>query len=123
LSKDDVSAFTNAGDAISPDAGFTGGGLMNGQSFAIRSQQAYRPEKSTKRAGSQAHRSRQMIKTRYVILSALALLAFATSLRAQDGCTDSPEAPTALLMLVGSAGMFYGSSVLRKVLRGGGGKR
>jgi hypothetical protein len=35
LSKDDVSAFTNAGDVISPDADFTGGGLMNGQNIAI----------------------------------------------------------------------------------------
>jgi XrtJ-associated TM-motif-TM protein len=61
-----------------------------------------------------------MIKARYVILSALVLLVFATSLHAQGGCTDSPEAPTALLLLVGSVGMFYGSSVLRRVLRGRG---
>jgi len=40
LSKDDVSAFTNAGDVISPDAGMTGGGLMNGQSIAIALHQA-----------------------------------------------------------------------------------
>jgi XrtJ-associated TM-motif-TM protein len=64
----------------------------------------------------------KMNKTRFVILSTLALLACAASLQAQSGCTDSPEAPTALLMLVGTAGMFYGSSVLRKVL-GRGGKR
>lgn len=57
-----------------------------------------------------------MDKTRFVILSALALLACATSLHAQGGCVDTPVAPTILLILVGSAGMLYGSSVLRKVL-------
>lgn len=59
----------------------------------------------------------QLIKIRYVILPPLALLIATAPLHAQDGCTDSPEAPTALLMLVGTAGMFFGSSVLRKVLR------
>jgi len=63
-----------------------------------------------------------MIKFRYVVLPAVALLFMSTSLQAQSGCADSPEAPTALLMLVGTAGMFYGSSVLRKVL-GRGDKR
>jgi XrtJ-associated TM-motif-TM protein len=58
-----------------------------------------------------------MIKTRYVILFGPVLLISAASLHAQGGCTDSPEAPTALLMLVGTVGMFYGSSVLRKMLR------
>jgi XrtJ-associated TM-motif-TM protein len=58
-----------------------------------------------------------MIKTRYAVLSAISFLAFATSLHAQGGCVDSPEAPTVLLVLVGSLGMFYGSSALRKVLR------
>jgi len=57
-----------------------------------------------------------MVKIRFAILSTLAFLACATSLHAQGGCTDSPEAPTALLMFVGSAGMFYGSFALRKVL-------
>jgi XrtJ-associated TM-motif-TM protein len=59
-----------------------------------------------------------MIKPRYAVLSAIVLLFAAISLHAQSGggCVDSPEAPTVLLMLVGSAGMFYGSSVLRKVL-------
>ena len=64
-----------------------------------------------------------MIKIRYFILASLALLGFATVLHAQGtggGCDDSPEAPTALLMLVGAAGMFYGSSALGKVLRRGG---
>jgi XrtJ-associated TM-motif-TM protein len=60
-----------------------------------------------------------MIKFRYAVLSAITLLSAAISVHAQtlNGCTDSPEAPTALLMFVGTVGMFYGSSVLRKVLR------
>jgi XrtJ-associated TM-motif-TM protein len=58
-----------------------------------------------------------MIKTRYVTPAAVVLLISAASLHAQSGCADSPEAPTALLMLVGSIGMFYGSSVLRKMLK------
>ena len=65
-----------------------------------------------------------MNKTRFVILTTLALLACAISLHAQTGsgggCTDSPEAPTALLMLLGSGGIFLGSSALRKVFRRGG---
>ncbi len=58
-----------------------------------------------------------MSKSRFVIFVAVALFAFASSLHAQGGCTDSPEAPTVLLLLVGFAGMFYGSPVLKKVLR------
>jgi XrtJ-associated TM-motif-TM protein len=61
-----------------------------------------------------------MIKFRYAVLSAITLLSAVISVHAQvtlNGCTDSPEAPTALLMFVGTVGMFYGSSVLRKVLR------
>ena len=57
-----------------------------------------------------------MIKTRYLNPIASVLLLSAASLHAQGGCTDSPEAPTALLMLIGMAGMVYGSSVLRKML-------
>ena len=63
-----------------------------------------------------------MIKFRYVVLSAIALLLVSTSLQAQGGCVDSPEAPTALLMLVGTVGMFYGPLVVRKLF-GRGGKR
>lgn len=61
-----------------------------------------------------------MNKARYLILASLALLGFAAVLHAQGsggGCDDSPEAATALLMLVGAAGMFCGSPVLSKVLR------
>lgn len=61
-----------------------------------------------------------MIKKSYVVLAALVLLPFATSLYSQTGtgggCVDSPEAPTALLMLIGSVGIFYGPFALKKVL-------
>jgi len=40
-----------------------------------------------------------------------------TALHAQGGCVDSPEAPTDVLMLVGSIGMIYASSVVTKMLR------
>ncbi len=40
--------------------------------------------------------------------TALALLVFAAlPLHAQDGCTNSPENPTAILAVVGSAGAFF----------------
>jgi XrtJ-associated TM-motif-TM protein len=59
-----------------------------------------------------------MIRKRYYILSALAFISLSTLLRAQiSGCDDSPEAPTDILMLVGSIGMFYGSSVVMKLIR------
>ncbi len=48
--------------------------------------------------------------------AALPLLVLSTtSLHAQRGCFHSPEAPTGLLMLVGSVGMVGGSSLLRKL--------
>lgn len=47
----------------------------------------------------------------------LALLGSAATLHAQGGCADSPEAPTDVLLLVGSAGMFYGSSFVMKAIR------
>ncbi len=61
-----------------------------------------------------------MIKTRGAVLFVLTLFFAAISVHAQGtvgGCVDSPEAPTVLLMLVGSAGMFYGPSMLRWGLR------
>jgi XrtJ-associated TM-motif-TM protein len=61
-----------------------------------------------------------MIKSRYIVFSLLAILSTATILYAQVGCEDSPEAPTALLLLVGSAGVLYGPNLLRKVFRRGG---
>jgi XrtJ-associated TM-motif-TM protein len=38
------------------------------------------------------------------------LLAAATPLYAQNGCLNSPENPTALLAIVGSAGAFIASA-------------
>jgi len=35
------------------------------------------------------------------------LILSALPLYAQGGCTDSPEGPTAILGLVGAAGLFY----------------
>ncbi len=37
-------------------------------------------------------------------------LAVATPVRAQDGCANSPENPTALLAVVGSAGALIASA-------------
>jgi XrtJ-associated TM-motif-TM protein len=51
------------------------------------------------------------------VFAALLLACGSASLLAQGGCFDSPEAPTDVLLLVGSAGMFYGSSFVMKVLR------
>jgi XrtJ-associated TM-motif-TM protein len=62
-----------------------------------------------------------MIKAHYAALSVLVLLSVSTLVHAQtgsgSGCVNSPEAPTDVLMFIGSVGMFYGSSVLMKVLR------
>ena len=58
-----------------------------------------------------------MNATQFRFLAALLLLLATTSLHAQSGCVDSPEAPTDVLMLVGSAGMFCGSSVLMNLVR------
>jgi len=54
---------------------------------------------------------------RIVLSTLLVLLAIPTVMHAQGGCVDSPEAPTDVLMLIGSVGMMYGSSVVMKVLR------
>ena len=51
------------------------------------------------------------------LLVALMFFAIAAVMHAQSGCSDSPEAPTDMLMLVGSVGMIYGSSVVAKLLR------
>jgi XrtJ-associated TM-motif-TM protein len=45
-----------------------------------------------------------------LLLAGLALLfTVALPLHAQDGCTNSPENPTAILAVVGSAGAFFAS--------------
>ncbi len=54
---------------------------------------------------------------RYLSLSVLVIGFAAMSAHAQDGCTDSPEAPTDVLMLVGAIGMVYGSRVLERIVR------
>jgi XrtJ-associated TM-motif-TM protein len=48
----------------------------------------------------------------------LVVLIGSLKLHAQSGCDDSPEAPTDVLMLVGSVGMVYGSSLLRRLING-----
>jgi XrtJ-associated TM-motif-TM protein len=56
-------------------------------------------------------------RVRTIIFVAIACSIVCKSLYAQGGCLDSPEAPTDVLMGVGVAGMFYGSSIAMKVLR------
>ncbi len=46
---------------------------------------------------------------KYLPLSALVVLAIALPLHAQSGCTDSPENPTVVLALVGSASALFAS--------------
>jgi XrtJ-associated TM-motif-TM protein len=46
---------------------------------------------------------------RYAFLLALMLAAVVLPLRAQTGCTDSPEDPTIVLALVGGAGALVAS--------------
>ena len=58
-----------------------------------------------------------MKKFRIAILAALAFLTMPVLMHAQGGCVDSPEAPTDVLMLVGSVGMMLGSSLAMKIAR------
>jgi XrtJ-associated TM-motif-TM protein len=48
-----------------------------------------------------------MNKAMKVLLCSAALLLVAVPLHAQSGCTDSPENPTVVLALVGSAGALF----------------
>ena len=50
------------------------------------------------------------------VLAALVLLV-AAPIRAQRGCFHSPEAPTDVLLLVGSLGLFAGSSIVARLRR------
>jgi XrtJ-associated TM-motif-TM protein len=50
-----------------------------------------------------------MNKTLRLFLWSTAFLAIAVPLHAQSGCTDSPENPTVVLALVGSAGALFSS--------------
>jgi len=53
------------------------------------------------------------MKKTLLVVGAVLLLAAAMPLYAQSGCGDSPEAPTAILALVGSAGAFVVSARAR----------
>ncbi len=48
-----------------------------------------------------------MNKSLLLLLCAVSLLLVAAPLHAQSGCTDSPENPTIVLALVGSAGGLF----------------
>jgi XrtJ-associated TM-motif-TM protein len=48
-----------------------------------------------------------MNKKLQVLLWSMAILLVAVPLHAQTGCSDSPENPTAVLALVGSAGALF----------------
>jgi XrtJ-associated TM-motif-TM protein len=48
-----------------------------------------------------------MNKTLRLFLCSALLLCIAAPLHAQSGCTDSPENPTAVLAIVGSAGALF----------------
>jgi XrtJ-associated TM-motif-TM protein len=54
-----------------------------------------------------------MKKSALKFLSFAILLAVALPLHAQGGCDDSPENPTAILAVVGSAGAFFFSARAR----------
>lgn len=47
------------------------------------------------------------MKKLWFILPIIALLSLAVPLYATDGCVQSPENPTAILAVVGSAGAFF----------------
>jgi XrtJ-associated TM-motif-TM protein len=48
-----------------------------------------------------------MNRSIYLLLGCALVLLVALPLRAQTGCTDSPENPTAVLALVGGAGALF----------------
>jgi XrtJ-associated TM-motif-TM protein len=54
-----------------------------------------------------------MKKSALTFLGFTLLLCIALPLHAQNGCTDSPENPTAILALVGSAGAFFAGTRAR----------
>lgn len=58
-----------------------------------------------------------MHKVRLIVFVAIACSIVCKSLYAEGGCLDSPEAPTDVLMGIGVAGMFYGSSIAMKAIR------
>lgn len=57
------------------------------------------------------HFNRGFMKKSSLLLASLALLFAAVApLYAQSGCTDSPENPTVILAVVGSAGAFLATA-------------
>ena len=54
-----------------------------------------------------------------LVLLAMAVLAVPVMAHAQTGCTDSPENPTAVLAVVGSAGAFLAAARRRFKARRG----
>jgi XrtJ-associated TM-motif-TM protein len=53
-----------------------------------------------------------MRTARFALFALLAFIAVPTGMYAQGGCVDSPEASTDILMLIGTIGMIYGSSLV-----------
>jgi XrtJ-associated TM-motif-TM protein len=53
------------------------------------------------------------MKKSFLVAGVALFLAAALPLHAQSGCGDSPEAPTAILALAGSAGAFLVSARAR----------
>jgi XrtJ-associated TM-motif-TM protein len=51
-----------------------------------------------------------MKKSSLLLIGAAALLTVSLPLHAQQGCVNSPENPTVVLALVGSAGAFLASA-------------
>jgi len=51
-----------------------------------------------------------MKKSTLLLIGSAVLLAVSLPLHAQDGCVNSPENPTIVLALVGSAGAFLASA-------------
>ena len=55
-----------------------------------------------------------MTRSTMVFLACAALLVVAVPLRAQTGCADSPENPTAVLALVGGVGALWSAVRARR---------
>ena len=54
-----------------------------------------------------------MKKSTFLLIGSALLFSYALPLHAQNGCVTSPENPTAILAVVGSAGAFFVSSRAR----------
>jgi XrtJ-associated TM-motif-TM protein len=60
-----------------------------------------------------------MINKRVVSFIVVALFLVTVSAHAQGGCADSPEAPTDILLLVGTVGLFQGSRLFQRLRKRG----